>query len=55
MPDDAKRKAVKAAQNQFDRESAATQKMRRKAFAQAQKEGYGACRWSIRRRGLSIS
>lgn len=43
MPDDAKRraagKAVKAAQRQFDRESAATQKARRKAFAQAQKEG----------------
>jgi DNA-directed RNA polymerase specialized sigma24 family protein len=43
MPDDAKRKAarkaVKAAQRQFDRESAAAQKARRKAFAQAQKEG----------------
>jgi DNA-directed RNA polymerase specialized sigma24 family protein len=43
MPDDPKRKAarcaVKTAQKQFDRESAATQKARRKAFAQAQKEG----------------
>jgi DNA-directed RNA polymerase specialized sigma24 family protein len=43
MPDDAKRKAarkaVKAAQLQFDRESEAAQKGRRKAFAQAQKEG----------------
>jgi DNA-directed RNA polymerase specialized sigma24 family protein len=43
MPDDAKRKAarkaVKEAQRQFDRESAVTQKARRKAFAQAQKEG----------------
>lgn len=43
MPDDAKRKAalkaVKAAQKQFEHESAATQKARRKAFAQAQKEG----------------
>jgi DNA-directed RNA polymerase specialized sigma24 family protein len=43
MPDDAKRRAareaVKAAQRQFDRESEAAQKARRKAFAQAQKEG----------------
>jgi DNA-directed RNA polymerase specialized sigma24 family protein len=43
MPKDAKRKAarraVKSAQKQFDRESAVTQKARRKAFAQAQKEG----------------
>lgn len=43
MPDDAKRKAarkaVKAAQHEFDRESKAAQKVRRKAFAQAQKEG----------------
>ncbi|HEY5816726.1 MAG TPA: hypothetical protein VIS95_10380 [Solirubrobacterales bacterium] len=43
MPDDserkAARKAVKAAQRQFDRESAATQRARRKAFAQAQREG----------------
>jgi DNA-directed RNA polymerase specialized sigma24 family protein len=43
MPDDAKRKAarkaVEAAQKQFDRESAAAQKARRKAFTQAQKEG----------------
>jgi DNA-directed RNA polymerase specialized sigma24 family protein len=43
MPDDAKhkaaRRAVKAAQKQFDRESAAAQKARRKAFTQAQKEG----------------
>jgi DNA-directed RNA polymerase specialized sigma24 family protein len=43
MPDDAKRKAaskaVKAAQTQFERESAATKKARRKAFAQAQKDG----------------
>jgi DNA-directed RNA polymerase specialized sigma24 family protein len=43
MPDDAKRnaarRAVKAAQKHFDRESAATQKARRKAFTQAQKEG----------------
>lgn len=35
----AARKAVKAAQRQFERESSATQKARRKAFAQAQKEG----------------
>ena len=33
------RKAVRAAQKQFERESTATQKARRKAFAQAQKEG----------------
>lgn len=43
MPDDAKRKAarksVRAAQKQFERESAATSKLRRKAFAEAQKEG----------------
>lgn len=43
MPDDpnlsAACKAVKAAQKQFERESAAAQKTRRKAFAQAQKEG----------------
>ncbi len=43
MPDDPKRKAarkaVKAAQKQFDRESAATQKARLKAFTKAQKEG----------------
>ena len=32
-------KAVRAAQKQFERESAAAQKARRKAFAQAQKEG----------------
>jgi DNA-directed RNA polymerase specialized sigma24 family protein len=42
MPDDAERKArasVRAAQKQFDRESAAANRARRKAFAQAQKEG----------------
>lgn len=43
MPDDAKRKAaskaVKAAQRQFERDSKATREARRKAFAQAQKEG----------------
>lgn len=43
MPDDSKRqaarKAVRAAQKQFERESNATSKLRRKAFAQAQKEG----------------
>jgi DNA-directed RNA polymerase specialized sigma24 family protein len=43
MPDDPKRiaarRTVKAAQRQFDRESKAAQKARRKAFAQAQKEG----------------
>jgi DNA-directed RNA polymerase specialized sigma24 family protein len=33
------RKAVRAAQQQFERESNAAQKARRKAFAQAQKEG----------------
>lgn len=33
------RKAVRAAQKQFERESDAAQKARRKAFAQAQKEG----------------
>lgn len=33
------RKAVRAAQKQYERDSAATQKARRKAFAQAQKEG----------------
>jgi DNA-directed RNA polymerase specialized sigma24 family protein len=33
------RKAVRAAQKQFARESAAANKERRKAFAQAQKEG----------------
>ena len=44
MPDDAKhkaaRKAVKAAQRQFDRESATAQKARREAFAKAQKVGH---------------
>jgi DNA-directed RNA polymerase specialized sigma24 family protein len=43
MPDDAKRKAiskaVKAAQRQFERDSKAAREARRKAFAQAQKEG----------------
>jgi DNA-directed RNA polymerase specialized sigma24 family protein len=43
MSDGAKQKAafraVKAAQRQFERESAATQKERQKAFAKAQKEG----------------
>jgi DNA-directed RNA polymerase specialized sigma24 family protein len=43
MPDDPKRKAarkaVRAAQKQFERESSATNKLRRKAFAQAQEEG----------------
>jgi len=43
MPDDPKRraaaKAVKAAQKQFERDSKAARKARRKAFAQAQKEG----------------
>lgn len=42
MSDDAKRKARKAvrtAQKQFEQESSATNKLRRKAFAQAQKEG----------------
>lgn len=33
------RKAVRAAQKQFERESDAAHKARRKAFAQAQKEG----------------
>jgi DNA-directed RNA polymerase specialized sigma24 family protein len=33
------RKAVRAAQKQFDRESDAANRARRKAFAQAQKEG----------------
>jgi DNA-directed RNA polymerase specialized sigma24 family protein len=35
----AARRAVKAAQKQFDRESAAANKLRRKAFTRAQKEG----------------
>jgi DNA-directed RNA polymerase specialized sigma24 family protein len=43
MPADPKRKAaskaVKAAQRQFERDSSAARKARRKAFAQAQKEG----------------
>lgn len=43
MPADPKhqaaRKAVRAAQKQFERESNAADKARRKAFAQAQKEG----------------
>jgi DNA-directed RNA polymerase specialized sigma24 family protein len=43
MPDDAKRKAVnkavKAAQRQFERDSKAAREARRKAFAQAQREG----------------
>jgi DNA-directed RNA polymerase specialized sigma24 family protein len=42
MPDDklkSARRAVNAAQRQFDRESATAQKKRRKAFAMAQKEG----------------
>jgi len=33
------RKIVRAAQKQFERESSAANKARRKAFAQAQKEG----------------
>ncbi len=33
------RRAVKSAQAQFERESAAAQKARRKAFVRAQKEG----------------
>jgi DNA-directed RNA polymerase specialized sigma24 family protein len=33
------RKAVRAAQKQFEREADAAQRARRKAFAQAQKEG----------------
>jgi DNA-directed RNA polymerase specialized sigma24 family protein len=36
---EAARKAVKVAQKQFDRESSATQRARRKAFTKAQKEG----------------
>lgn len=43
MPDDAERKAaakaVKAAQKQFERDSKAAREARRKAFAQAQKDG----------------
>lgn len=42
MPDDPKRKARKAvcaAQKQFERESSATNTLRRKAFAEAKKEG----------------
>jgi DNA-directed RNA polymerase specialized sigma24 family protein len=43
MPDDTKRKAaskaVKVAQKQFERDSKAAREARRKAFAQAQKEG----------------
>jgi uncharacterized membrane protein len=43
MSDDAKRKAarkaVKAAQKQFDRDSKAAREARRKAFAQAQNDG----------------
>jgi DNA-directed RNA polymerase specialized sigma24 family protein len=43
VPDDPKRKAagkvVKAAQKQFERDSKAARETRRKAFAQAQKEG----------------
>jgi DNA-directed RNA polymerase specialized sigma24 family protein len=43
MPDDVKRKAaskaVKTAQKQFERDSTAARKARRKAFAQAQKDG----------------
>jgi DNA-directed RNA polymerase specialized sigma24 family protein len=43
MPDDPKRravnKAVKAAQRQFERDSKAAREARRKAFAQAQREG----------------
>ncbi len=43
MPDrpnhKAARKAVRDAQKQFERESSAADKARRKAFAQAQKEG----------------
>jgi hypothetical protein len=43
MPDDAKRKAaskaVKAAQRQFERDSKVAREARRKAFAQAQREG----------------
>lgn len=43
MPDDPKRKAaskaVKAAQKQFERDSETAREARRKAFAQAQKDG----------------
>jgi DNA-directed RNA polymerase specialized sigma24 family protein len=42
MPEDSKRaarQAVRAAQKQFERESSAADRLRRKAFAQAQKEG----------------
>ncbi len=43
MPDDAKREAagklVKAAQEQFERDSKAAREARQKAFAQAQKAG----------------
>lgn len=43
MPDDPKRKAaskaVKAAQRQFERDSKTARETRRKAFAQAQREG----------------
>jgi DNA-directed RNA polymerase specialized sigma24 family protein len=43
MPDDPKRKAaskaVKVAQKQFERDSKAARGARRKAFAQAQKDG----------------
>jgi uncharacterized membrane protein len=43
MPDDVKRrgaaKAVKAAQQQFERDSKAARQARRKAFAKAQKDG----------------
>ncbi|HKB51031.1 MAG TPA: hypothetical protein VKC63_06340 [Solirubrobacterales bacterium] len=43
MPDDAKRKAarkaVEAAQKQFERDSKATRDARRKAFAKAQRDG----------------
>jgi DNA-directed RNA polymerase specialized sigma24 family protein len=43
MPDDAKRKAarreVRAAQKQFERESNAADKARRKAFTEAQRKG----------------
>jgi DNA-directed RNA polymerase specialized sigma24 family protein len=43
MPDDPKRKAaskaVKVAQEQFERDSKAAREARRKAFAQAQREG----------------
>lgn len=44
------RKAVRAAQKQFERESGAAQKARRKAFTQAQKEGL-----SLREIGDEIS